>query len=272
MELYELYELIGLQPEIIQKLNAAGEQMDFTQLDFHLEQLMNMKTAASSYKYLNSIWKEDTDQIKMLYCQLECARRVYARYLSQHIPKTIYIDTMKCFVRFIEECGKKNGRMFFDRGWWTYRQLSMNIFRIGELEYQFDTYEDENVIGLHIPSDADLSEKAVNQSLQQAKLFFQTYYSDYEYRHYTCNSWLLSPVLTPLLSETSHILSFQRRFDILQENRADQEYIEWLFQVPVDTDCHSLPAETNLQKKVKELLLNGKTVGCAFGIIKASVV
>ncbi len=101
MKLHELYDLIGLQAEIIQKLNAAGEQMDFTQIDFYLDQLMDMKTAASSYKHLKSIWEEDTDQIKMLYCQLECARRVYARYLSQHIPKAIYIGTMKCFSRHI---------------------------------------------------------------------------------------------------------------------------------------------------------------------------
>ncbi|TGY97372.1 hypothetical protein E5329_05540 [Petralouisia muris] len=102
-------------------------------------------------------------------------------------------------------------------------------------------------------------------------MFFQTYYGGYEYQHYTSNSWLLSPVLTPLLSETSRILSFQRRFNILQKNRADQEYIEWLFQVPVDTDAQNLPAETSLQKKVKELLLDGKTVGCAYGIMKASI-
>ena len=47
----------------------------------------------------------------------------------------------------------------------------------------------------------------------------------------------------------------------------DREYIEWLFQVPSNTDNESLPAETRLQKRVKELLLNGGTVGCAYGIL-----
>ncbi len=175
---------------------------------------------------------------------------------------------MRCFTRFIEECRKKNGRMFFDRGWWTYRQISMNLFRIGELEYQFKEHDGENVIALHIPSDADLSEEAVDESMRQAAIFFRTYYEEYKYKKYTCNSWLMSPALRPLLPERSNILSFQERFDIVQEDREDQEYIEWLFQVPVDTDHRELPADSSLQKKVKELLLSGGAIGSAYGFME----
>lgn len=269
MELQELYDLIGLQTEMVQKLRLVSGKIDLQQIDLYLEQLMDMKTAIQSYEYLKTLFAEDKDNIKMLYCQLECARRAFDKYREKQIIPNIYIDTMKCFTRFAEECKKKNGRMFFDRGWWTYRQISMNIFRIGELEYQFEEYEGENVIEIHIPSDADLSKKAVDHSLKQAKMFFHTYYSDYEYEKFTCNSWLMSPILKSLLTEKSNILSFQRRFDIIQENKEDKEYIEWLFQVPVDTNYKNLSAVTSLQKKVKELLLKGGTVGSAYGIMKA---
>ncbi len=267
MDLYELYYLIGLQTEMIQKLKLVGEKIDLKQIDFYLEQLMDRKTAVESYRHLKILLEEDKDNIKMLYCQLECARRVFDKYQEKHIKETIYIDTMKCFTRFIEECKKKNGRMFFDRNWWTYRQISMSLFRIGELEYEFEEYEGENVIAIHIPSDANLSKEAVDTSMKQAKIFFQTYYSDYKYEKYTCSSWLMSPILKPLLSEKSNILSFQNRFNIIQENKEDKGYIEWLFQVPIDTNYKNLPAETDLQKKVKKLLLNGGTVGSAYGII-----
>ena len=53
----------------------------------------------------------------------------------------------------------------------------------------------------------------------------------------------------------------------MQENPDDKEYIEWLFQVPTDTDYKELPAATSLQKKVKELLLNGGAVGAAYGVM-----
>lgn len=270
MDLYELYDLIDLQTEMIQKLKLVGEKIDLKQIDFYLKQLMDRETAVESYRHLKTLLEEDKDNMKMLYCQLECARQVFDQYQKKHIKDTIYRDTMKCFSRFIEECKKKNGRMFFDRDWWTYRQISMSLFRIGELEYEFQKYEDENVIAIHIPSDANLSKGAVNASMKQAEILFQTYYHDYKYEKYSCDSWLLSPRLKPLLSKKSNILSFQNRFHIVRENNEDKGYIEWLFQVPIDTNYKNLPAKTDLQKKVKEILLNGGNIGSAYGIITMS--
>ena len=270
MDLYELYDLIDLQTEMIQKLKLVGEKIDLKQIDFYLKQLMDRETAVESYRHLKTLLEEDKDNMKMLYCQLECARQVFDQYQKKHIKDTIYKDTMKCFSRFIEECKKKNGRMFFDRDWWTYRQISMSLFRIGELEYEFQKYEGENVIAIHIPSDANLSKGAVDASMKQAEIFFQTYYHDYKYEKYSCDSWLLSPRLKPLLSKKSNILSFQNRFHIVRENNEDKGYIEWLFQVPIDTNYKNLPAKTDLQKKVKEILLNGGNIGSAYGIITMS--
>lgn len=268
MELYELYRLINLQMEMIQELKVVGGQLNINQFDLYLEKLMDRNTAAQAYRDLKVLLAEDKDNIKMLYCQLECARRIFDKYQAKHISNAVYIDTMQCFTRFIEECKRKNGRMFFDRGWWTYRQVSMCIFRIGQLEYEFNKHEGENAIAIHIPSDVNLTKGAVDHSLEQAGIFFQTYYKDYEYKGYTCDSWLLSPVLRSLLPEKSNILSFQKRFDIIQENKEDREYIEWLFQVPADTDYEALPVETGLQRNVRELLLNGGAVGCAYGVMK----
>lgn len=267
MRANELYRLIDLQPEMVQKLDAVRGKIDMDQIDGYLEKMMDGKTAAQAYKELDASLAEDQDHLKMLYCQLECARRVFDRYQEKHIPETVYIDTIRCFTRFIDECKKKNGRMFFDRGWWTYRQLSMRLFRIGELEYELKEYEGEKVIGLHVPSDADLSKGAVDVSLEQAGIFFRTYYGSHPYKKYTCGSWLLSPVLKPLLSERSNILAFQERFRIIREDKENREYIEWLFQVPADTKAEDLPAGTELQKKVRELLLDGGTVGSAFGVM-----
>lgn len=99
-------------------------------------------------------------------------------------------------------------------------------------------------------------------------MFFRTYYPDHKYDRYTCESWLMSPVLKRLLPEGSHIVSFQERFTVISEDREEREFIEWLFQVPVDTAYDQLPERTTLQRKVKALLLAGGTVGCAYGILK----
>lgn len=267
MERKELYHLIDLQPEIIQELEAAGSQINLTEIDVYLRQLTDIKTAAQAYQSLTTLLQDDPGQLKMLYCQMECARRVYEQYQETHIPDRYFVDTMKCFRRFIEECKAKNGRYYFDRGWWTYRQLSMTLFRVGTLEYEFCTHEGEPVIGIHIPSDADLSKESVDDSLKQAEEFFQTYFSDYTYNKYTCDSWLLSPALLPLLSEKSNIRSFQQRFHILRKDEKDREYIEWVFQVTADTAYENLPEKTSLQRKIKKLMLEGGGVGAAYGIM-----
>lgn len=268
MERKELYHLIDLQPEIIDRMQSVGEKTNLRTVDVYLEQMMNRETAKSAYRELDVLLTEDTDHFEMLYCQLECARRIFDRYQAKGISKDIYIDTMKCFVRFLEECKRKNGRMFFDRGWWTYRQISMSLFRIGDLEYEFEEYRGEKVIAVHIPSNAEFSREAVECSLEAAGDFFRKYYPDYVYDKYTCESWLMSPVLPQLLSEKSNIMSFQKRFAITEVDQEEKEYIEWLFQVPADTAYAKLPEKTTLQRRVKALLLEGGNVGSAYGIME----
>ena len=94
------------------------------------------------------------------------------------------------------------------------------------------------------------------------------YYPEYSYDRYTCESWLMSPVLKQLLPGGSNIVSFQERFTIVSEDREGKEFIEWLFQVPADTAYEKLPERTSLQRRAKELLLAGGSVGSAFGIIR----
>ena len=275
MERESLYQLIELPAEVVIRLQAVRQEVDLEQAAPYLDRLTERGTAAEAYKELGAFlageevrgqeWKTD---MKMLYCQLECAGRIFERYRQKGIEKTIYADTMKCFTRFLKECEQKNGRMFFDRGWWTYRQVSMGLFRIGTLEYEFDRHEGEDVIAVHIPSDADLSPEAVEHSLRKATDFFRMYYPEYSYDRYTCESWLMSPVLKQLLPGGSNIVSFQERFTIVSEDREGREFIEWLFQVPADTAYEELPERTSLQHRAKELLLAGGSVGSAFGIIR----
>lgn len=268
MEIQKLYEMIELQPEIISQLESVEKELNLEQIDSCLNGLTERKTAAKAYEDLKTHLGEDAGNIRMLYCQLEAARRTYQNYQKKHISDRIFIDTMKCFTRFIEECGRKNGHLFFDRGWWAYRQASMSLFRIEALEYEFQERDGEPVIALHIPSNADLTAESVDESLKQAEVFFREQYPDFKYDKYTCSSWLLAPALKQLLSEESKIICFQKRFDILEENREDREFMEWLFQVPENADYNNLPEKTSLQKKAKNLLLDGGHIGSAYGIIR----
>lgn len=264
MKLQDLYSLIALPSDAADRLEAVGRELYLPRLDG----LLDPDTAREAYRQLKDTLPEDSpDHWKLLYCYLECARRARANYRKRGIPDQIYLDTMSCFSRFLAEDRNIYGRPCFLRGWWTYRQTSMRLFRIGALEYELRARGGRPVIDLHIPSDADFSPASVDRSLEQAEDFFRTYFPEYGYEACTCDSWLLSPRLEPLLSRRSNILSFQRRFQILGETPEDREYIQWLFQVPEDTETGRLPENTSLQRRVKALLLEGGAVGCAFGIL-----
>lgn len=57
-------------------------------------------------------------------------------YEKEGIGEDVFLATMKCFPRFIKEHLVSYGSYVFDREWWVARQISMQLLRIGELEYE----------------------------------------------------------------------------------------------------------------------------------------
>lgn len=72
----------------------------------------------------------------------------------------------------------------FDRDFWTGRQLSLLLFRLGELEFEIvsedgekaELSEDEKhshyLLHVHIPSDADLSPERCDESFLNGRAVF----------------------------------------------------------------------------------------------------
>lgn len=92
MEIQKLYEMIELQPEIIGQLESVEKELNLEQIDSCLNGLTERKTAAKAYEDLKTHLGEDTGNIRMLYCQLEAARRTYQNY-QKSIFQTEYSST-----------------------------------------------------------------------------------------------------------------------------------------------------------------------------------
>lgn len=107
MKPHELYRLIGLQPEIAGRLDALAGEIDLAALSPCLEQLQDIRTAPEAYEHLQKHFQTDRDNLRMLFCQLECACRIYGRYQEMHIDDAIYRDTMKCFPGFWRNVSEK---------------------------------------------------------------------------------------------------------------------------------------------------------------------
>ena len=187
------------------------------------------------------------------------------------IPEKIWLDTMKCFTRFVREHHRSLGYYGFDRGFWTTRQIGAKLFRIGQLEYELLREDGEKVISLHIPSDTDMEAALLDESIEQAREFLKTYFPEWQNAPMVCQSWLLSPALLPLLPEGSHIRSFQKAFDLQSTDPEPMDVLEWVFKLTESqqktTALQDLPEDTSLQRSLKCFLLAGGKVGTAKGTL-----
>ena len=193
-------------------------------------------------------------------------------YGSWHrLPENIWLDTMKCYPRFISEHRRSYGFDGFDRGGWTAtRQVRARLFRLGELEYELlEENPTSRCISLHIPSDAKLAPDLLNVSVKKARDFLSEFFPDWADLPLYCESWLLSPRLREWLPATSHIIRFQNAFDIEETDLTDEFALEWVFHIAegqrAGMDPAALPETTSLQRRMKAALLAGEKPGSARG-------
>lgn len=222
----------------------------------------------SAEKELQTLLSPDEKGLKMLCAMLKAAFISYEKYLKAGISEQVFIDTMKCFSRFSGEFKKQKGYFGFDRSFWTGRELSLSLFRLGELEYETTVNENgKNVVCMHVPSDCDLSDEKVNFSLISAHAFFEKHYPEYAAAEYRIYTWLLSSALKQILPQTSKIIKFQERFNICEENPSDS-YKFWVFG-DSDQKPEDFAEKTTLQRGIKRYALQGNAMTEATGILKA---
>lgn len=267
MTIKELCDLIELQDVIKERVLVFSEEFDFSAVEKILDDFRDYKKIKSARLELQGILGEDEDKIKMLACMLKASANLYNVYKAKGISDKIYVDTMKCYTRFISETYKMTDKYYFDRHWWTARQAGGHLYRIGELEYELKRLADRQVIDIHIPSDADFSPNVVNESIGMAEEFLHTYYPEMSSCDFTCDSWLLSKQLEGMLKEKSNIRSFANRFEILGESEPDTEFIEWIFNTKTD-NYETLPENTSLQREMKKFILLGGMFRNGYGVLK----
>lgn len=265
-EISEICSMISLQKEVADKVRAFDKQFDYSKIDSSIKKLFSRSSWDDGRKEIKSLIGCDEDGMKILTCMLHCSAIAYEMYQAKGIDEKIFVDTMKCFTRFINECKDSCGVLQFDRDWWTARQISLKLFRIGELEYEMYEEAGKKSISIHIPSDAAFTAEKCAESYKMAIEFFKKYYPEYSNVDFVCESWLLSPQLKKLLNADSNILKFQSCFNVMDVNCDDTEFLWWVYRRK-DTDIKLLPEDTKLQKNMKEHLLNGGKIGSAYGVL-----
>lgn len=202
---------------------------------------------------LHAALQPDEDGLRILAAMIRAA--VTAEFPPE-LSEECYFATMSVFGRFVREHRASFGRYGFDRWFWTWRQTSGLLVRVGSLEFE----QTDEGISIHIPSDADLSSEAVERSVRRAKAVL----GDGEY---FCRSWMLSPKLKRLLPETSRVLAFRSLFHRFEYFPDDTGYKLWVFKDP-GLDPRDFPEDTLLQRNMKKFVLHGGKVGASHGFLR----
>ena len=277
----QLYTLLEMPSEAVEALNEAEGKLNLKELAAPIAALTDPMRYDMARKDLEQQLSDDPKGWKILRCMFAAMVRTYEHYQKAGISEQTFADTMKCFPRFVREHKECFGDYGFDRAFWPGRQLSMLLFRLGALEFELipEAKTDDEVpekeavrafhlpvkeIGVHIPSDADISPARVQISFMLANMFFAKHVPQAAVCRYTCESWMMSPALQGLLPQTSRILQFQKHFTITHwEKGSEEDCWQWVFRAAKDCPLEHLPENTSLQRSMKEYLKNGGAVGVA---------
>ena len=143
------------------------------------------------------------------------------------------------------------------KDWWVELAFSGRLFQLGRLQFE----PQDGFLSIHIPEEGGpLAPAVVDASLARAREVFP------DYAEARCSSWLLGPQLATLLSAGSNIVSFQRRFETVADEGAEDRLLEFVFHT-FDPDLERLPRETTLQRAIVDHLRSGGDFHCVTGTL-----
>lgn len=266
----EFFRGIGLCPEGTQRAEERMEQFPEI-LELPLEQALfdgSAERRAEGVRAVKAALGPDEDGMKVFVYFCRCSLHTHVLYEEKGIHASVYWATMKFLSRFVAYDMKRAGKPVFLWADWFHRQLSMQEFRLGSLEFEIvNPAGSEYKLFIHIPSDADLSEEKIDDAIEQAKAFFAEYFPQCGKMDMYCDSWMLVPVLQKLLPPSANILKFQNRFEILRVEEESRAVLDWICPDPT-VPYEQLPEDTTLQRNIKKYLLSGGKFGWALGRLK----
>ncbi|MGL5347250.1 MAG: acyltransferase domain-containing protein [Peptostreptococcaceae bacterium] len=274
-DVLDLCEKINMDDIVIEGLKEVFEKNDLDKFESLGRELIKTDTASKAAEQLS---KEIDSENKIIELAVHLSAAVLSWdyvYKSKGMSKDVYYASMGAFSRFMKERTRYYNDINYDRGFWAWRFLCGLEFRIGELEYEVCKFNYENinkiskdseVLSLHIPSDAVLTEEKLYDSYCEAFNFFEKYFSDFRYECVYTDTWLLSSKLKKLLKQNSKILNFMKDYEIVEEYPNRDDAIEWVFGRR-DIQIDKLKENTSLQREVKRLLVNEEQVGTSLGIL-----
>lgn len=258
----ELAEKINLSPQLIKAVATT---------DIQKVESLAKRCIEKGFHVL----KKENDLMRLAVI-MNLAVKVRTKYAAAGIDDSVYFDTMSDIRIWCERNDNKGLKNYG----WLKNHVSFELFRLGRLQFQL--YECKNrtllynklpfangekLVYIHIPEGEKLEKQKCIESIKLAGKFFSSFFPDYNYKYYFCESWLLFEGNRDFMAENCNILSFMSLFDIHYSLKIDAQAIERIFGRKRIIKKH-YPENTDLQIRAKRFMLSGNRLGIGVGTIK----
>ena len=147
----DLYQMLEFPEKVTERLNEYERERNFVISTLLLNRILQRNSWGDGIEELKILLGDDEDGIKILWELLNIiSNYTYNKYVEAQISEKIFVDTMKFSTRFLNEYYQTYGIYRFVWARWYPRQISLNEFRIGALEFEFVNFETKEV-AVHIP-------------------------------------------------------------------------------------------------------------------------
>lgn len=255
----------------------------YNKLGFSSEFDTEFKRALNEIKISDAITIDtydinEKDGRRNLLSYLFMSQALKEKYEEKGISADILYDTLSDLPIWTNIWSDIKGSIYFGELGWLNNHLKMKLFRLGRLQFcmgkaecdiaDADVKKGDDILEIHIPAAGPLSMEECRKSIEEAKEFFAKYYPEYNYKCFTCHSWLLDSTLSKMLGEESNIIKFQKMFTVIREDKAD-DIIRYVFRWDTTRrQVKNLYCPSSLAKKVRERVLADGDFFASYGYIK----
>ena len=203
---------------------------------------------------------------------------VQKEYAKLDIPEDILLATLKDIVVWTNTYSRLKGKLCLGELEWLQRHLRLELFRVGRLQFskgqcvhnipEYDYFETDFGLEIHIPEDGKLDENDCKISIEQGKEFFAKYFPDYKYKYVTCHSWLLDDTLQKYLKPNSNILRFAKLFKVIH-NEESYSLLGYIFKWGIKKEeLQEIVPVSDFSARIKNAVLSGEKFYISLGILE----
>ena len=202
-----------------------------------------------------------------------------AEYKRRGIDHRFESDVNRIRSRIID-CFNNSGTLDIGDLTWDRHYLMAREFKLGILTFTLgkspidipekELKKGDSVLQVHVHGREPLVYEECKKSLLSAKEFTVRHFPDFEYRYFTCLSWLLDDSIADLLGNNSNILKFGTLFEKVRRNESDN-ILRFVFGG--GTTRKTLPdaePKNRFQRELKEAALSGRTFYDVRGVIDST--